>query len=77
MSMITKQSFLAGGLNGIFMLIAFILIIKNWSELKSLESYRLIILIVFISIAFGIHSLFHLGLENIYKWNPFETKQML
>jgi hypothetical protein len=75
--MLSKPSFLAGGLNGLFMLIAFILIIKNWSELKSLDSYLLIILIVFISIAFGIHSLVHLGLESVYKWNPIETKQLI
>ncbi len=75
--MLTKPSFLAGGLNGLFILVAFLLIIKNWSELKSLDSYRLIVLIVFISIAFGIHSLVHLGLESAYKWNPIETKQLI
>ncbi len=75
--MLTKPSFLAGGLNGLFILVAFLLIIKNWSELKSLDSYRLIVLIVFISIAFGIHSLVHLGLESVYKWNPIETKKLI
>lgn len=75
--MLTKPSYITGGISGFFMLFALILIIKNWSQIKSLDSYRLIILIVFISIAFGIHSLVHLGLESVYKWNPIETKQLI
>ncbi len=76
-TMLTKPSYLSGGLNGLLVLIAVILIIKNWNELKSLDSYKMIILIILLSLAVGIHSLVHSNLETAYKWNPLETGKFI
>jgi len=73
MSMLTKPSYLSGGLNGLLILAAVVLIIKKWDDIKVLDSYRLIMLLTVLSIAIGIHSLVHSNLEVAYKWNPLET----
>lgn len=63
-------SFYAHIFNGFFLLLAFIILTKNYSKLKNLEPYKLIILTLIFSISIGIHGLSHLGLENYYKYNP-------
>ena len=75
--MLTKPSYLSGGLNGLILLFAVILIIKKWEDVKSLDSYKMIILIILLSIAVGIHSLVHSNLEAAYKWNPLETGKII
>lgn len=57
-------------INGLFLLIAFLILYKNYSQIKKLEPYKLIILTLIFSISVGIHGLSHLGLENIYGYNP-------
>ena len=63
-------SFYAHIINGLFLLIAFILLLKNYSKLVNLEPYKKIILALFFSISIGIHGLSHLGLETNYHYNP-------
>lgn len=63
-------SFYAHIINGLFLLIAFILLFKYFSQIKRLEPYKIIILVLIFSLAVGIHSLSHLGLETIYNYNP-------
>ena len=53
-----------------FLLLAFIILTRNYSKLKNLEPYKLIILTLIFSISIGIHGLSHLGLENYYNYNP-------
>lgn len=76
MSMLTKPSYLAGGLNGLLILFLIVLIVKKWDEIKVLDSYRMIMLITVLSIALGIHSIVHSNLEAAYKWNPLETGKL-
>jgi hypothetical protein len=76
MSMLTKPSYLAGGLNGLLILFLIVLIVKKWDEIKALDSYRMIMLITVLSIALGIHSIVHSNLEAAYKWNPLETGKL-
>jgi hypothetical protein len=63
-------SFYAHIINGLFILIAFILLFKYYSKLNNLEPYKKIILALFFSISIGIHGLSHLGLETNYNYNP-------
>lgn len=57
-------------LNGILLLVAFILFFKNYSKICRLEPYKLIILTLLFSMCVGIHGLSHLGMEKIYGLNP-------
>lgn len=64
-------SFYAHSLNGLFLLFAIVLVISNFNEIKKLKPSKMIMLVLFFSIGFGIHSLTHLGLERVYGFNPF------
>lgn len=56
--------------NGLLLLLAFIVLYNNYSKVIQLEPYKLLSLILFSSIAIGIHGLSHLGLEKGYGYNP-------
>jgi hypothetical protein len=43
---------------------------NNYSKIRNLDPYSLIILTLLFSISIGIHGLSHLGLEKFYKYNP-------
>jgi len=66
-------SFYAHVINGILMLIAIILLYRNYSSVKRLEPYKQIMLVLLFSMAIGIHGLTHLGLETVYGYNPMRT----
>jgi hypothetical protein len=66
-------SFYAHILNGIFLMVAVIILYTNYSSVAKLEPYKMIMLVLLFSIGFGIHSLSHLGLEKVYNFNPLET----
>jgi hypothetical protein len=57
-------------INGLFLLIAFIMLCKNYTKISSVEPYKLVVLTLIFSIAIGIHGISHLGLEKIYHYNP-------
>ena len=63
-------SFYAHVINGILMLIAIILLYRNYYSVKRLEPYKQILLVLLFSMAIGIHGLTHLGLETVYGYNP-------
>jgi hypothetical protein len=56
--------------NGILLFIAFLLLYKNYSKIINLEPYKLISLILILSISIGNHGLSHLELEKGYGYNP-------
>jgi hypothetical protein len=70
MNVYISPSFYAHIVNGILLLAAIIVFIKNYKKLVSLESYKFIKLVLFLSIAAGVHGLSHLGLESVYNYNP-------
>jgi hypothetical protein len=69
--MILLPSLYAHVINGILLLVAFILLCQNYRSIK-LDKYRLILLVLLFSIATGIHGLSHLGLEKSYGYNPLQ-----
>jgi hypothetical protein len=68
--MILIPSFYAHIINGILLLVAFIILLQNYNSFKNMDKYRLIIIILLFSIAAGVHGLSHLGMEKIYGYNP-------
>ena len=54
------------GLNGLFLVSALYLLYKN----SSIEPHNQIMILLLVSISFGIHSLSHIGLEIKYNFNP-------
>ena len=69
-----QPSFYAHILNGFFTFIAIVVVIMNYSKIKSLDYYRWLVLFLLLSIALGVHGLSHLGMETSYDYNPLETK---
>jgi hypothetical protein len=70
--MIQIPSLYAHIINGILLLVAFILILKNYNSIKNIDKYKLIVLVLLFSIAAGVHGLSHLGLEKNYGYNPLQ-----
>ena len=67
----------APSLNSLFVtgfLILFILVIfiTNYKQFMSLDHYRKITILSLMAIAFGIHGLIHLGVEQNYGFNPYK-----
>ena len=65
-----NPSFYAHVINGITLLVAFTMLIMNYSKLRSIEPYKLVLLTLLFSLASGVHGISHMGLENIYHYNP-------
>ena len=63
-------SFYAHVANGILVFAAVIYLYYNYNTIKSVDYYKKLVLIILFSIAIGIHSLSHLGLEYVYNFNP-------
>lgn len=71
-SVYISPSFYACILNGLLLLLALFLLYSNYSEVKSFDLYKIMMLILIFSLAIGIHGLMHLGLEVYYKYNPLQ-----
>lgn len=63
-------SFWAQTSTGILILIAIFIIYNNYSEIKNLNSYNTLVLLLLFTMVIGIHGLSHLGLEAVYGFNP-------
>ena len=74
--MILLPSFYAHVINGILLLVAFILLLQNYRSFSHMDKYRLILLVLLFSIATGVHGLSHLGLEKTYGYNPLQLENI-
>jgi hypothetical protein len=63
-------SILSHILSGAFMLIALFCLVNCYSQLRKLDAYHTLVLILLFSIAIGVHGISHLGLEKQYGYNP-------
>jgi len=68
--LLKHPSFIAHVANGLLILVAVILTIKNFTSIKNLELFHLIMLVLLFAAVFGIHGISHLGLEKEYKFDP-------
>ena len=63
-------SFYAHVANIIFVLLALYFVISNFSYLENMSTEKKIYIVLLFSISAGVHGLSHLGLENLYQYNP-------
>ena len=63
-------SFYAHILNGLFLFLSAVILYNNYDKITKSSPYQLLTLTLIMSIAVGIHGLSHLGLENVYGFNP-------
>jgi len=63
-------SFYAHVANLMFILFAVYFVISNFSYLENMSAEKKIYVVLLFSIAAGVHGLSHLGLENLYQYNP-------
>ena len=57
---------------GILILSILIIFISNYKQFMRLDYYRKITILSLITLAFGIHGLVHLGVEQNYGFNPYK-----
>lgn len=69
----SNPSFYAHVLNGLLLLVAFIILYTHYSKIAQVEPYKLLCVALLLSISVGIHGLSHLGLEKGYGYNPLST----
>ena len=62
-------SLLAHVFSGLFMFIAFVFVLMNYSKLRS-NVYVFAILLLLLAITMTLHGLSHLGLEVVYGYDP-------
>jgi hypothetical protein len=63
-------SFYSHILNSFFMVLAMVILYKNYASIRVRTPYQLVTLYLLLSIAVGIHGISHLGLEKIYDFYP-------
>ena len=68
----TAPSFYSLIATGLLILVIIIVVIKNFREIRNLETYKLLILLGLITIVVGVHGLLHAQLEQQYNYNPLE-----
>ena len=68
--LLQKPSLYAHTLHAVLVLVAFILLIMNYSQVMKLGVYEKITLSLLFSGVFGIHGLSHIALDSVYGFNP-------
>jgi hypothetical protein len=63
-------SFYAHVANLMFVFLAIYFVIANFSYLEKMSPEKKIYIVLLFSISAGVHGLSHLGLENLYRYNP-------
>ena len=58
-------------LNGLFLILSFLFVIIYFSKLQNLDTYRILVLSLLVSLVFGVHGISHLGLEREYGYSPY------
>lgn len=68
--MMKIPSFYAHVLNGTLTLIAVILVLANLNTIKNMGTFNMLVIVLLLAIAIGIHGLSHQGLEQNYNFFP-------
>lgn len=61
-------SFYAHILNGILTAFAVLLVLVNMNEIKKMGTFNMLVIVILLAIAVGLHGLSHQGLEREYKF---------
>jgi hypothetical protein len=73
MNLPIAPSFFSLVFTGILVLSIFVLFLTNLKSIMNLNYYQKIKLLSLVTIAIGIHGIIHLGVENIYGFNPLKV----
>jgi|UniRef100_A0A6C0AI00 hypothetical protein len=68
----TIPSIMAHTLNGGLLLVGAVLIAMNFNLLRRLPPLQLVVLVLILSIAVGVHAISHVGVESTYGYNPWK-----
>jgi len=68
--MLLIPSFYAHVLNGTLTAFAVILVLANLNVIKNMKAFNMLIIVLLLAIAIGIHGLSHQGLERNYNFFP-------
>ncbi len=63
-------SFYAHIMNGTLTAIAIILVLANLNVIKNMGTFNMLVIVMLLAIAIGIHGLSHQGLEQNYNFFP-------
>jgi tetrahydromethanopterin S-methyltransferase subunit E len=63
-------SLYAHTMNGLLVFAAVVVAYINFSVLRRLDPYKLVMIFLIFSIAIGVHGLSHMGLVAVYGFNP-------
>jgi len=67
-----QPSILSHILSGVFLFAGMIVLVMHYSRISSVSPYRILLMLLVISVAIGVHGISHLGLEKVYGYNPLE-----
>lgn len=68
--MLGVPSFYAHVLNGTLTFFAVVLVLANLNTIKNMNTFNMLVIVLLLGIAVGIHGLSHQGLESQYHFNP-------
>lgn len=68
--MLGIPSFYAHILNGTLTFFAVVLVLANLNAIKNMNTFNMLVILLLLAIAIGIHGLSHQGLEKQYHFNP-------
>jgi len=68
----TIPSIMAHTLNGGLLLVGAVLIAMNLNLIRRLPPLQLVVLVLILSIAVGVHAISHVGVESTYGYNPWK-----
>jgi len=68
----TIPSIMAHTLNGGLLLVGAVLIAMNFNLIRRLPPLQLVVLVLILSIAVGVHAISHVGVESTYGYNPWK-----
>jgi len=63
---------MAHTLNGGLLLVGAVLIAMNFNLIRRLPPLQLVVLVLILSIAVGVHAISHVGVESTYGYNPWK-----
>jgi hypothetical protein len=64
-------SILSHTAGGGLMVLSVLFAIYNFSKLRSLDTFKILLLLLMFSLVVSVHGLSHLGLESEYQYTPF------
>ena len=67
-------SFYAHIFSGTLLLLTFVLLYRNYTKIIDMEPYRIIVIVLLLSICVGLHGISHIELEKYYNYNPLNMR---